>query len=133
VTTIMIHSNERLHKFGLIDSPRCNNCNEQIESINHKLIECPAAKLIWTKIKALKDSLLMEMELPVTMEGALGLDNKDKISLAINAEVLTKIISQGGKKYSSQQLAVSAIKTIAAFEPLSIDLRDKLKTWTAQQ
>ena len=75
----------------------------------------------------------MEMELPVTMEGALGLDNKDKISLAINAEVLTKIISQGGKKYSSQQLAVSAIKTIAAFEPLSIDLRDKLKTWTAQQ
>ena len=38
-----VYSNERLYRFGLINDPKCNNCNEVAESINHRIIDCPKA------------------------------------------------------------------------------------------
>ena len=39
-----IFSNERLHRFGLVDSPTCKNCQELIEDRHHRILRCPKAE-----------------------------------------------------------------------------------------
>jgi hypothetical protein len=125
-----IYSNGRLHKFGLIDSPKCNNCQEPTESIVHKLIECDVAKKVWMAIKSLKDHLDFDMQHPVTVEEALGVLSCCKLSMAINAEALTRIIAQGGKVYNPESVVSMIIKSISTFEPLPIEVKNKIKEWT---
>jgi hypothetical protein len=124
-----IYSNERLFRFGLIPTPDCNNCQEPVESISHKLIDCPAAKKVWKKIKELKSILNLEMVHPVTIEEALGCNIRDKTSLAINAETITRILGQGGKKYSPEILTTTIVKTISLFEPLNRETKVKLDNY----
>jgi hypothetical protein len=94
------------------------------------LIECDAAKKVWRAIKSLKDHLDLEMQYPVTMEEALGVLSCSKLSMAINAEALTRIIAQGGKIYNPDSVVTMLIKTISTFEPLPMEVMNKIKEWT---
>jgi hypothetical protein len=127
-----VYSNSRLFKFGLIDNPSCRNCSAATEDINHKLISCPNSLKVWREIKRLKDRLGLEMEYPVTMEEVLGTRNGDKLSLALNAEVLTKIMSYGGKRFCPNTAASTIIKTIGTFEPLGAENKTILMNWVVQ-
>ena len=41
-----IYTKEKLHRFGLIDSPQCPRC-DSIETLQHKFIECAYVRKIW--------------------------------------------------------------------------------------
>ena len=42
----VVNTNERLHRYGLIDSPLCNRC-DRIETAEHKILECEYISMIW--------------------------------------------------------------------------------------
>lgn len=118
-----IYSNQRLHKFGLIDSPRCNNCNEAIESTKHKVLQCPKAKVIWDKLVDLKERVGLDTSHTATLEDILGVNEQSKISFAIHAEILKRILSTGGKRYCPNRILSQAITTIEQCEPLNAGLK----------
>ena len=41
-----VFSNERRHRFGLVDSPSCEICR-QIETVEHQMLTCDNAKRMW--------------------------------------------------------------------------------------
>ncbi|KAL1416806.1 hypothetical protein MTO96_027515 [Rhipicephalus appendiculatus] len=42
----VLPTRQRLHKFGIVPTPRCPNCRAD-ETLAHALLECPAAKPVW--------------------------------------------------------------------------------------
>ena len=122
-----IYSNSRLFKFGLIPSADCNNCNSDQETVSHKILECPAAKNAWDKLNEAK----LKMGLPtgpINLDQIMGATDevKEKLSLALNTELMQQIISQGGKKYNSELMVQRALRTILINEPLEQGTRLKL-------
>ena len=53
-------------------------------------------------------------------------DEKDKLTLAFNAELLQVIISQGGKKYDPKIVVKRVLQTVLINEPLSGEVRTAL-------
>jgi len=51
-----VYSNSRLHKFGMIDDPKCNNCSANVETILHKVLECPKAIDAWNRLNQFKET-----------------------------------------------------------------------------
>ena len=49
-----VFCNERRHRFGLTDSPRCGICG-QVESIEHQLFSCANATRLWSLYHCLTD------------------------------------------------------------------------------
>ena len=106
-----VYSNSRLHKFGMIDSPKCNNCNEPAETIVHKLLTCPKARETWNILNAKKAAIGIDAT-NLTIEGILGIDSTEKLDLTLNATTLQILISRAGKVYCPMLLIDSVIKTI---------------------
>ena len=122
-----IYSNSRLNKFGLIDSPSCNNCNCDLETIEHKLVNCPKAAECWQELHNIKEELGLPSDRVEGVEAALGVsDNYSKLSLALNCELLQAITSQGGKSYYPSAVIKSVTRTILMNEPMKKEHRDKL-------
>ena len=44
-----VYTKEKLHRFGLSDSPNCPRCG-LLEDLEHKLITCHYVKLIWREV-----------------------------------------------------------------------------------
>ncbi|KAJ8031231.1 hypothetical protein HOLleu_27895 [Holothuria leucospilota] len=42
-----LYSNEKLHKFGLLESPSCTFCNLEDETLFHLFIACPVVNSLW--------------------------------------------------------------------------------------
>jgi len=87
-----IYSKERKYRFGLVDNPNCDRCGT-VETIQHKLIECPSIEIIWNLVIRLTNKVL-----PVTpncdlLHRALGaFRHCTKEVLTIQAEALTRIL-----------------------------------------
>ena len=124
-----IFSNSRLCRFGLRDSPSCRNCNEQVESIQHRLLECPKAREAWAKLDEAINQLQITRPSTLTIENILGAGERlDKISLALQAELLLKLSSRS-EGYCPQQIARSAIQVVFNSEKLSNERRELYKNW----
>ena len=67
-----IFSNSRLFKFRLRDSPACLNCNEPMDTIQHRLIECPKARESWLKLNEAKLFLSLNPLLELSLENIIG-------------------------------------------------------------
>ena len=118
-----IFSNSRLHRFNLIDSPSCKNCQEPVESIQHRIIECQAAKTAWEKLNSFKERVGLRAQVDLTIENVIGAkDPVNKIELALNAELIHKLTSVS-EHPSPERLVRSVIKLISYSEYLSIDLK----------
>ena len=48
----IVFTNDKLHKFGMIDSPLCTLCKSEIETINHLFIYCPRIHFLWKQVVA---------------------------------------------------------------------------------
>ena len=122
-----VYSNSRLFRFGLITSPGCENCDCDLETIAHKIVECQAAKESWKELNLAKVKLGLQTG-QISLEGIMGtgIANKDKLSLVLNAELLQVIISQGGKRFDPKTLVNRVLRTIAINEPLTHEVREKL-------
>ena len=122
-----IYSNSRLFRFGLSTSADCNNCNSDHETILHKILECPTAIIAWEKLYAAKQRLGLKTG-PINLDQILGATNEmnEKLSLALNVELLQQIISQGGKKYNPELIVQRTLRSIFINEPINQEHRTKL-------
>ena len=124
-----IYSNSRLHKFGLLESPRCNNCDSTLETIEHKVLDCPKAAECWNKLRDIKEELELTDGGSASVAAILGAcDGYSKLSLALNCELIQRIVSQGGKTYFPSVIITTVVRTILLNEPMAKKHYDRLKT-----
>ena len=122
-----IFSNSRLNKFGLRDSSECPNCLEPIETIQHKIAECPKARETWNHLETIKEKLNLNRLTDHTIEGIVGLkDRLTNIELALQAEVILKLTSTS-EIYCPRQLARAATMLVLNSEHLTIKLNERFK------
>ena len=122
-----IFSNSRLCKFGLRDTANCANCPEAVETIQHRIMECPLALETWHKVKEAKQALGLQAMTDFSIENLLGAkDRMNKVELAINAEVLHKLTSRGDR-YCPDQVVKAALKLISNSEPMAPELKRSFK------
>lgn len=127
-----IFSNSRLCKFGLRDSSGCKNCDEQVETVKHRLMECPKAREAWAKLDEARNMLQVATPSTLTIENILGAGERiDKISLALQAELLLRL-STKSDGYCPQQIAKAATKLVFSSETLSNEKLELYKNWLRQ-
>ena len=44
-------ANEKLFKMGIKKSPNCSLCKNEIDSVEHMLIDCPISKDLWFEVQ----------------------------------------------------------------------------------
>ena len=127
-----ILSNSRLCRFGLKDNPNCENCISELETIEHKVLNCPTTLNAWKELTKIKVKLGLSRDSQVQsldIETILGVPGTEsKLAYAMNSELLVKIVGYGGKKFEPRVAVERALKTIYINEPMSRDMRLKLKT-----
>ena len=84
---------ERLHRYGLIDSPLCPRC-DQVDDYDHKLYDCIYTRKIWEEVFKLTDKLNSLQTNGVTLQNkVIGSNTGLEITgLTIHAEILTRIL-----------------------------------------
>ena len=128
-----IFSNSRLFKFGLRDNPKCANCPEAIETVLHRLCECPLAIECWKKLEDWKRALGMNIMSDLSVENLLGAkDILSKVELALNAELLLKL-STRSNGYMPEQLVRSTVRLIGNSEWHKPEIRQKFKELETRQ
>ena len=128
-----IFSNERLHRFGLTDEPKCLNCPEPVESILHRIIECPLARQAWEELERFKPRAGLTPLTDLSLENLLGAkDHISKIELALQAELLHKLTSIN-KISCPIRLAKAVVKFIGNAERLTPEMRDKFNSYLLGQ
>ena len=122
-----IFSNDRLFRFGLIDDPKCLNCPEPVETISHRLIECPKAREAWAKLEEFKDRVGLSSLTNTTLENILGAnESTSKLELALQAELIHKLTSRN-KIHCPVLLIKSVANVIANSEFLTKERHDTFK------
>ena len=122
-----VFSNERLHRFGLKDNPKCCNCNEPNESPRHRILDCPTARRTWNLLEETKLRLGLNQLSDYSLENILGAKDKlSQIELALQAELLLKIISTSDT-YDPKRLVKSSLKTISYCERLDPAMHDSFR------
>ena len=82
-----IYSKERQFRFGLSDTPNCETCG-QIETINHRIIECDYADTLWRVV-----ANLTELQTPIDQSFVVGAYvGCSKGNLTLHAEIITRLI-----------------------------------------
>ena len=123
-----IFSNERLCRFGLVDDPRCANCDNQVETRSHRLIECEKAQRAWAYLDNLKQQIGLTPLQFINLECVLGtIGHPNKLILTLNAELLHRLAALGGKSYCPIEITKSAFRTITACESLKPDHERRMK------
>ena len=124
-----IFSNSRLFKFGLKDDPKCCNCPEPIETVIHKIAECPKAIEAWSKLEVIKRRLKLSNLSDLTIENLVGAkDRLTKIELALQAELIIKLTSRN-EQYCPEQLAKSAVMLVCNSERLQGEIKEEFKKY----
>ena len=118
-----IYSNERLHRFGLRENAACSNCPEPVETILHRIAECPKAILTWNNLEDAKRQLNLTGLTDLTVDSLIGTKERlGKIELALQAEVLLRLTSKS-EGYCPAQLIKAAIALVLNSENLKEELR----------
>ena len=119
-----VFSNERLHRFGLRDNAGCANCNDNSETPMHIVLSCPKALRTWELLDELRARLGLNRLTDHSFENILGAKDKlTKVELALQAEVLLRIISSQ-ESYNPESLIKASTKVIYHSERLSRDLKN---------
>ena len=124
-----IFSNSRLCRFGLRPTANCANCPEPIETIQHRIRECPKAIEAWNKLDIAKRALGYHNLSDLSIENLVGAkDRLNKVELALNAELLVKLTSRG-EGYCPEQMVRAVIQLIGNSERLQPDVKNKFKSY----
>ena len=89
-----IYTNERLFKFHLADDAKCVNC-DQVETLTHKVYECPYADRIWKETFRKTNQLRINPNENLdTVQRILGAtENSSNLLITIHAEILSRILA----------------------------------------
>ena len=108
-----IYSQERLFRFGLVDTPNCETCG-QLETINHKIYECNYAASRWQSLAELTGININNIDLDFVM-GAY--ESCSKTVLTIHAELIGRLIRSTRPLFASPTEYVKMmIETLARKE-----------------
>ena len=103
-----IYSKERLFRFGMAESPLCEHCNE-VETINHKILECTQAQSFWRELATLTNRGRM----PLDIDFAVGAyEGCDKAELTLHTELITRLIRNTRSEQLPNLFIRSMIKTL---------------------
>ena len=120
-----IFSNERLARFGLRPDPSCPNCNEPLETIRHKIIDCRSATEAWQELERVKITLGLDTLSDLSMENLLGAkDRLNKIELTLQAELVHRLTSTDAK-FNPKELVKRIVKFIGYSERLSPEQKER--------
>ena len=90
-----IYSNEKLARFGLINTPECSKCGE-LEDFQHKIFKCPYAAKLWGETFALTDTLKnspLAVNEDIIENKILGASiDTNPMILSIHAEVASRLL-----------------------------------------
>ena len=127
-----IFTNERLHRFGLRESAACSNCPEPVETIVHRIAECPKAIITWNNLEEAKRQLNLTCLTDLTVDSLIGAkDRLSKIELALQAEVVLRLTSKS-EGYCPVQLIKRAIELVLNSEHLKDELRINFNRYKAE-
>ena len=123
-----VYTNDKLFRFGLINDPKCNNCQEPLELLTHRLIDCPNAQETWAYLENYIDQIGLDPLSELTMENILGAGNEtfSKVAFTMRAELVSRLMTKGGKAYHPLELVRASLKTILNVERLEKQLAEKL-------
>ena len=128
-----IFSNERLHRFGLRDSPACSNCDELVETREHRIIECQQAREAWRELEVIKDKLSLTTLSDLSLENLVGAkDPLNKLELALQAELMLKL-STKSDGYCPKQVARAATMLVLNSEKLNTTLKEKFEEFKSSR
>ena len=101
------------------------NCNHPIETVQHRLAECPRAIETWTQLNRIKDRLNLTRLSDTTMENLVGAKEEvSNLELALQAELILKL-STKHDGYCPEQLVRAAVLLVCNSEKLNPDVRNK--------
>jgi hypothetical protein len=83
-----IYTSDRLHKFGLVDSPSCTRC-DQTETIEHRFVSCEYVDRIWADCYRRTGKAVFNLD-PI-QDRILASENLDQLTLTLHAELLLRI------------------------------------------
>ena len=90
-----LYTKEKLHRYGLIDSPLCPRC-DQIETFEHRIFRCEYAKRIWDEVLTKSRRLNIGGQPPNgdMLFNILGGGVENSVTtLTLHAEVIMRILS----------------------------------------
>ena len=120
-----VFSNERLCRFGLRDNAACMSCLEQLETVQHRLMECVKAQEAWRILDEIRTNLGLNTLTALTLDNIVGAkDRLNKFELAMNAELIHKLTTKGDG-YCPRQLAKAAVLLVGNCEELHPELKEK--------
>ena len=101
------------------------NCNNPIETVQHRLAECPRAIETWTQLNRIKDRLNLTRLSDTTMENLVGAKEEvSNLELALQAELILKL-STKHDGYCPEQLVRAAVLLVCNSEKLNPDVKNK--------
>ena len=74
----------------MTDTPLCEHCNE-VETIDHRLLECTQAKNLWEQLAVLTNRNTMPRDIDLAVGAYEGCD---KVELSVHAELIMRLIRQ---------------------------------------
>ena len=128
-----IFSNGRLARFGLRQEANCPNCQEPIETIIHKIKECPHAMTAWQELERVKLNLNLNVLSDLTIENLIGAkEHLNNIELALQAELIHRLTSRN-ERYQPKDLVKTVVRYIGFSERLNRELKERfdvvLRNW----
>ena len=108
----ILFTNDKLHKFGLIESPLCTLCGTETESLFHLCIACPVVNGLWNKIiqklsKHLGDDNLNTWVLITLFGTNLTYSNKKRLLLDFVLTIYKSVIYNARLSVLNDNLVLS--------------------------
>ena len=79
----ILYTNKMLFKFKKVDSPLCDFCEKELETIEHLFFHCPKVCMFWDDLKVLLNSVNITVRFDIK-DVLFGILDKDNISILVN-------------------------------------------------
>ena len=126
-----IYTKEKLFRFNLANDANCVNC-EQIETLAHKIYECPYVKRVWQETFRITDRLKADPteDADITQKILGATLNSSQLLLTIHAEIIMRLLAISGNA-SYMLLPKTLVSNVLKFlknKETSPLIKDQLKT-----
>ena len=83
----ILYTNKMLFKFKKVDSPLCDFCEKELETIEHLFFHCTKVSMFWNDLKSVLDSFNIPIRFDI-MNVLFGILDTDNISILVNYIIL---------------------------------------------
>ena len=83
----ILYTNEMLFRFKKVDSPLCDFCENELETVEHLFFLCTKVRIFWEDLKAVLNSLNISVDLEIK-DVLFGILDTSNINILVNYIVL---------------------------------------------